>query len=165
VGFRDGTVELRDVAAWGKRATLRGHTQAVLALAFSAEGTRLATGSVDRSIRLWDVASRQATSVRPGRCAPVCGVRFAPGGRIFASAAACGVVELWEVDGGEARERPRYLAHRASVQAPAFSSDGTTLAAGTDGDGVKLRDVATGRERSLFSRKSGAARPPASLIL
>ena len=80
VGFRDGTVELRDVAPWRKRATLRGHTQAVLALAFSADGTRLATGSVDRSIRLWDVASRQATSVRPGRCAPVCGVRFAPGG-------------------------------------------------------------------------------------
>src|SRR5262249_23454219 len=43
----------------GSRYTLRGHTDSVTAVAFSRDGKTLATGSLDRSIRLWDVGSRR----------------------------------------------------------------------------------------------------------
>jgi WD40 repeat protein len=46
-------IKLWDVAAWEERATLRGHTGPVCAVAFAPGGT-LASGGQDRAIRLWE---------------------------------------------------------------------------------------------------------------
>ncbi len=54
-----GEVKLWDVAAAAERGPLTGHADKVMSAAFSPDGAMLATGSADRTIRLWDVANRK----------------------------------------------------------------------------------------------------------
>src|SRR5262249_39753318 len=55
VASADHAVALYDAAKWEKRATLEGHTGAILSLACSPDGQTLASASLDNSIRLWDL--------------------------------------------------------------------------------------------------------------
>jgi WD40 repeat protein len=50
-----GEVQLWDTSTGRKRATLEGHTEDVLALAFSPDGQALASGASDDSVKLWEV--------------------------------------------------------------------------------------------------------------
>ena len=57
-----GHVEIWDVAARTRVRDLRGHTKWVFCTAFSPDGRRLATGSFDNTVKLWD----RATGAEPG---------------------------------------------------------------------------------------------------
>src|SRR5262249_4021405 len=67
-GSHDQTVKLWDVQAGKERATLRGHSEGVRMLAFSADGKTLASGRADGTIKLWDVptAPRRWRRARAG---------------------------------------------------------------------------------------------------
>jgi WD40 repeat protein len=69
---------------------------------------------------------------------------------MLASGCAGGRVKLWDVSGQEGRERPVRGGHRTSIQSLAFSPDGSTLATWGGAEGIKLWDVATGRERATL---------------
>ena len=56
--FADPTIRLWDAAALEEAATLRGHEGGVVSLSFSPDGATLVSGSRDRTVRLWDVATR-----------------------------------------------------------------------------------------------------------
>jgi len=55
VGYADGSVRLWNSKTESVIATFNGHKKAVTALAFDAQGTRLASGSQDTELILWDV--------------------------------------------------------------------------------------------------------------
>jgi WD40 repeat protein len=55
----DGAIELRDPRSGTISDTLFGHTTAVTAIAFSADGAMLASTGLERTIRLWDLATRR----------------------------------------------------------------------------------------------------------
>ncbi|MCA1708832.1 MAG: hypothetical protein LC808_38365, partial [Actinobacteria bacterium] len=75
---------------------LTGHTNTVRDVAFSPDGTLLATTSTDRTVRLWDVASRQPFG-QPltGHTDWVRGVAFSPDGTLLATTSADKTVRLW----------------------------------------------------------------------
>ena len=52
-------IDLWDTSAWEKVAVLKGHTQDIVSLAFSADSKFLVSGSLDTSARVWDVSERK----------------------------------------------------------------------------------------------------------
>jgi WD40 repeat protein len=77
---------------------LAGHTEAVLAVAFSPDGKLVASGSFDRSIRVHDAASGMSQKVLKGHAGPVVAVAFSPDATKIASASIDGHLKLWDLE-------------------------------------------------------------------
>jgi WD40 repeat protein len=76
---------------------LSGHRDFVSGLAFSPDGTILASGSMDGTIRLWDTATGAALSQLPGHMEEVTDVAFCPDGRTLASVGRKNSVKFWHL--------------------------------------------------------------------
>ncbi|HEV3259110.1 MAG TPA: hypothetical protein VG013_19715 [Gemmataceae bacterium] len=80
-----------------ERAHLGGHTAVVTSVALTADGTTLASGSYDATIKLWDLATCKETATLRGHAAGVYSVAFSPDGRRLASGSHDDTARLWEV--------------------------------------------------------------------
>ena len=78
-------------------ATLRGHSEKVNSVAFSPDGKTLASGSVDKTIEIWDVSSGEVKATLLGHGGSVDSVVFSPDGRTLASASEDKTIKLWGV--------------------------------------------------------------------
>jgi WD40 repeat protein len=78
---------------------LRGHLDAVTALAFAPDGATLLTASLDKTARLWDLRTGREISSLPGQTDSLIGVAFAPDGCSFFTRSLDGTVTVWSVDG------------------------------------------------------------------
>jgi len=137
-----------------------GHAGAVESVVFSPDGRTLASGSVDQTIRLWNVSdpTRPAPLGQPltGHTAMVHAVAFSPDGHILASGSLDDTVRLWNVSdpahpvslGGP------LTGHTAAVFSVAFSPDGRTLASAGLDDTVRLWNVSDPSRPVLFGRIS-----------
>ena len=92
------TVDVWDPATGRRVATLAGNTGGVLGLAFSADGSRLATSSLDGTLRIWDPSSGEQLLVLRGHHAAAFSVAFSPDGLQLASVGLEGVVRVWALD-------------------------------------------------------------------
>ena len=81
--------------------TLKGHTSMVVSVAFSPDGKILASGSWDKSIKLWDVATGKNTATLKGHTGWVNSVAFSPDGKTLASGGFDDNIQLWDVASGK----------------------------------------------------------------
>ena len=135
--------------------TLVGHAGPVLSVAFSPDPGapgRLASGSADKTVKIWDSATGKELFALKGHGSFVWGVAFSPDGQRLASASYDRTVKIWET--ATCTELFTLKGHAGWVTSVAFSPDGRRLASGSEDKTAKIWDGATGRE--LFALKGHA---------
>ncbi|MEO1331703.1 MAG: WD40 repeat domain-containing protein, partial [Pseudomonadota bacterium] len=133
---RDDTSRLWDAASGDALAVLQGHSDNVVSVAFSPDGTRLATASWDKTARLWDAASGEALAALRGHSREVFSAAFSPDGTRLATTSWDKTARLWHAASGEALAVLE--GHSDGVPSVAFSPDGTRLATASEDDTARL---------------------------
>jgi WD40 repeat protein len=141
---------------------LDGHAEFVYGAMFSHDSRRLATCSMDRTVRLWELDSGACRVLR-GHTAEVFAAAFHPGGTRLATAGRDRAVWLWDLETGQ--EVARLQGHTSYVWSLAFSPDGATLVSGSGDFTVRLWDTAPLKTRYQARRDAEALRPEAERLV
>ena len=139
-----------DAHTGGEVTLLTGHTREVYSVSFSPDGLTLASGSADRTIRLWEVTTGKHLRALEGHTSLVVNVSFSPDGRTLASASWDDTIRLWEVTTG--KHLRTLEGHTQAVWNVSFSPDGRTLASGSVDGTIRLWEVATGAHLRTLER-------------
>jgi WD40 repeat protein len=130
------------------KGVYRGHAHRVCGLAVSPDGRFLASGSFDRTVRIWDTSDGSELRCFLGHDQGVQDVAFALDGRRVASASQDGTVCVWDAVTGT--QLHCFRGHGDLVNCVAFSPDGGHLASGSFDSTVRVWDGETGMPESCF---------------
>ena len=127
-------------------------------VAWHVASNRLAEGTADGLIRVWDV-DREQTSLTlraPAPAIPWWGIRWlgwSPDGGQLAAGSKDGTVHVWETRSGQ--ELPVLRGHKSAVKSVAYSSDGLRVAAWGEDGTIKIWDARTGRLNADVAHPGG----------
>ncbi|MGD2146783.1 MAG: adenylate/guanylate cyclase domain-containing protein [Anaerolineae bacterium] len=139
------------------RRTLVGHTDMVQDVAYSPDGTRLATSSWDGTAKVWDALSGEELLTLEGHSGWVYSVAFSPDGARIATGGRDGTVKIWDASAlldtdleppvaAAGQELMTLSGHGDRVWHTTFSPDGVRIAT-SSGDGTaRVWDSASGEE-------------------
>ena len=161
-----------DIGIWiyeaqtGKELTLlTGHTDRVTSLGFPADGRFLASGSFDRTVRLWDIDTGKQTAVFAGHWGGIAAIVVSPDGKSVVSGGSWdSTLILWDTETGEQIKRhtrytdnlirrfkiwldkSRTVPDPNAIEVLAFSPDGKTFVSGHRDSTLRLWNAETGRK-------------------
>ncbi|MGE3805566.1 MAG: WD40 repeat domain-containing serine/threonine protein kinase [Gemmataceae bacterium] len=145
VARRDRTIQILD-AGFKEVAILTGHENTVHSLSFNRDGSLLASGSDDQTVRLWDPRSGTLKDTWKGHNGPVVAVAFSPrGDQIASGSSSDDVIRLWDLKGHSLFLR----GHTNGVVCLAFNNSGSRLASGGYDKTVRIWDMSDLSQRPL----------------
>ncbi|KAF9649417.1 WD40 repeat-like protein [Thelephora ganbajun] len=103
VGLSSGHIVILDAITGTRRSVLSGHTDSVISLAYSPDGTLLVSGSKDNTVKLWDVQTGGVVKTFHSNVHRVYSVSISPDAITIASGSHNGVICLWDVRTGVCR--------------------------------------------------------------
>ncbi|KIW36652.1 uncharacterized protein PV06_11164 [Exophiala oligosperma] len=125
--------------------TYEGHSDAVISAVFSPDGSLMASGSYDNTVRIWDVQTGQCRHQLEGHSHSVTSVAFSHDGSLVVSGSYDKTVRVWDVQTGQCRHQLE--GHCDGVTSVMFSPDGSLVASGSRDKTVRIWDVQTGQCR------------------
>jgi WD40 repeat protein len=125
---------------------LQGHDGPVNSVAFSRDGSKIISGSSDKTIRVWD-ASTGIEMLPPlrGHNGWILSVAFSPDGSKIISGSDDKTIRVWDASTG-AEMLPPLRGHDHWIRSVAFSPDGSKIISGSDDKTIRVWDASTGAE-------------------
>ena len=123
VGCRMEGAEVRGVV--GVPEVFTGHTDHVMSVVMSADGSRIVSGSYDNTIRVWDVVSGREVAKLEGHTSGVRSVVMSVDGSRIVSGSDDMTIRVWDVESG--REVAKLEGHTDSVSCVVMSVDGSRI--------------------------------------
>ena len=162
IGMPNGNIALWDTTTGKKLSTIRKNVKklevpdeligliedenSVFVLAFSPDGTRLASGNRDTTVHLWDITDKtELITLRRHTNEPT-ELAFSPDGKVLASGGADKRVQLWDTTTG--KSIGTCTGHISAISGLAFSPDGKTLASGSSDGTIRFWNTQTGEPLS-----------------
>jgi len=140
--FADNFLRIDNAADGEKLKELRGHRSKVHGVAYAPGGKQFATASLDRDIKLWDVATFREVKTFVGHKDYAFSVEFSPDGKSLLSASADRTARLWDVETG--KEIRELSGHGGLVQQATFSKDGSRIATASADGTSRVYETTTG---------------------
>lgn len=152
-GLRGEILRLK-ASQWRCVNTLRGHLKGVNSVAISRDGEMLASGSSDKTIKLWNLKTGAEICTLSGHSHPVRSVAISQDGEMLASGSSDKTIKLWNPQTGE--ELFTITGHADKVFSVAISPDGKMLASGSFDSTIKLWSLENRQEIRTLTGHSGS---------
>ncbi|MDD7589908.1 MAG: hypothetical protein SPJ75_05155, partial [Candidatus Onthomorpha sp.] len=81
--------------------TLEGHSEDILSVAYSPDGTKIVSGSGDKTIKIWDANTGERLKTLKGHSSWVSSVAYSPDGTKIISGSADETVKIWDANTGQ----------------------------------------------------------------
>jgi len=148
----DGSTEVKiwDVPTGREVSSFQGHTSSVFAVAYSPDGSKIATTSLDKTARLWDASTGKELYAFRGHTHTVICLAFSADGAHLATGSEDGTANIWEIE--QPNEYPSLVGHTSAVNDIAFSPDGTRLATASNDKTIRVWNVGVAEESARISQ-------------
>ncbi|HLO84914.1 MAG TPA: serine/threonine-protein kinase, partial [Nostocaceae cyanobacterium] len=141
INYSSGTTIAYDKLALAN--SLNGHKDFVNTLAISPDSKVLASGSGDRTIKLWNLQTGGLQTSLALHTDAITSVAISPDGKTLVSSSKDGTIKVWNISNGSLKNT--ISASKYWVNSVAISPDGLKLVSGDNNNQVKLWDLATGK--------------------
>jgi serine/threonine protein kinase len=135
--------------------TYRGHSDRIHTLAWSPDGERIASSSLDESVQVWDAVTGENILIYRDNSLQAAAIAWSPDGKYIASSSGLvsEKVHVWDASSGQvSADHAAYEGHTERVQAIAWSPDGERIASASDDTTVQVWHAGSGR--NIFTYRS-----------
>ncbi|CDF32779.1 WD40-repeat containing protein [Chondrus crispus] len=146
IGFSNG-----DLISWCTREhelvqSFKGHSDQIYDVVMSGDGKRIASGSRDKTVRVWDAETgRQIGDTMTGHTLWVRSVSMSGDGKRVASGSDDETVRVWDAETGR-QIGDTMTGHTRWVTSVSMSGDGKRVVSGSGDETVRVWDAETGRQ-------------------
>ena len=122
---------------------LTGHTDWVRSVAVSPDGKWAASGSDDKTVKIWDLESGECRATLVGHTNLVRSVAITPDGKLILSGSSDDTLRVW--DAGSGRDGTKLEGHRSSIFTVVALRDNSRVLSGGFDETLRLWDLASGK--------------------